>query len=80
MHNFFGVEVFETLVDVADIWPHLLLCHSSPFFDNFLEGPLLAELSNEIAMVDALQDFVASDGVGMIKRPGDGDLLLKKFF
>lgn len=80
MDDVFGMKVFEPFIDVSHIWPDLFLCHRSPFFDEFLEGAVLAQLSNEIAMVDALEDFIAPDVVGMIECAGDGDLLLEEFF
>jgi hypothetical protein len=80
MDDVFGMEIFETFIDVSHIWPDLFLCHRSPFFNELLEGSFLAQLSNEIAMVDALEDFIASNVVGMIKCARDGNLLLEEFF
>lgn len=66
VHDVSGCQVFQSLVDVPYIGPGIIFRHGPPFFDQFFHGALLAEFSDEIAVVDALQDFVAANAVGMI--------------
>ena len=76
MDDAFRIEVFEALVDIADVGPDFFLRHASPFFGDLLQGAFLAQFSDEITVVYALEHLVAPDRVGMLQCPRDGDLLL----
>lgn len=73
-------EVFETLVDISDERPCFFFRHGSSFFEQFLQGAIVAELSDEIAVIHAFQNLVAADGVGVVQRSGNRNFLFQQFF
>lgn len=73
-----GGEVLEALVYLANNRPDFFLGQRAALLESFLQIAALAELSDEVAVVGALEDLGAADDVGVVQRPDDRNLLLQQ--
>ena len=77
MNDVFGVKVPESFKHIFDEGIDLVLGESSFQFEFFLQSSFRAQFSDEIAMVDAFQHLVATDGIVVIQLSWNGDFLFK---
>lgn len=77
VHDVFGVEVPKSLKDIFDEGIDLVLSESSFKFEFFLQSSFRAQFGDEIAMIDAFQHLIATDGIVMVKLSWDGDFLFE---
>lgn len=81
MNNPLRGEIAETAEDVGGDAPDLSLLETLPAPpEERLEIALVAELSNQIAVAVAAEDFEAAQHVGVVELPEDLDLGVQQFF
>jgi hypothetical protein len=72
-------QVFEPLVDIAEVWPKVRFGDGALQLEGFLEVTLFAEFSDDVAVVAALQYLMTLDDVGVAQLANYRCLLLQQF-
>ena len=68
MNDIFRIKVFESFIHILDVGIDLVFIQCSFLLEFFLQSAISTKLADEVAMINAFENLVATDGVLVVQR------------
>ena len=75
--NIFRIKVFESFIHIFDVGVDLVFTQCSFLLEFFLQSSIFTKLTDKVAMINAFENLVATDGVLVVQQSRDHYFLFK---